>query len=221
MTHTYRNIIIALVVVALIAAAAIAYNVGLSHEEAVEPEPLKEQVVVECRVKSFTDIGILVELSEESAFSTLLVEINNDDLPDRFNVGNYIDVYYDGIIIDASPAKFHIIYDIVQASEETTEQKTYTDWNIPNILIDDLEEEELAAVTTTIQSYLSTASNKTLVDIYSILGSLDVETGVVDAYLCKVKYNDTGVDEWQKIYLLKNVDGYSVIKTEALELMIN
>jgi hypothetical protein len=217
---TSKQIIICLtiaVVVALLAFIGIKFH-QFKFEEREKLRPI-DQIMVEGRIVSLTDIGILVELAESSSFSTLMVEIPNDDLPTRFDVGTYVNIYYDGVIIDASPAKFQIVYDVIQAQGDQTEQKTYSDWNIPNISIDELDQDDLAKVTTTIQSYLSSAGNTTLVSINSLLGSRDSKDDAIEAYLCKVQYNGTTVEEWRVIYVLKQEYDCGVIKVTSLELM--
>jgi hypothetical protein len=216
----YRKpLIFAIVAVFMIALSVfIGVRIGSTSSKNDKEFSQPDQVVVEGRVVSLTDVGILVELSEDSAFSTLMVEIVNDDLPTRFYVGNYINIYYNGVIVDSSPAKFQIIYNIEQAINDTAGQKVYSDWNVPNMKIDDMEESEFAEITTTIQSYLSMASNTSLVEIKSLLGSIDSDEDTIEAYLCVVKYNDAEVKEWKTIYLLREEDGCNVIKTSTLEL---
>ena len=87
-----------------------------AQEEAIVEEDPVEQVVVRATMISRDENGILVELDSDSSFDGMQVYIPDHDGYEYFHQDDYLDIYYNGKIIDQSPARFQKIYKIEKYS---------------------------------------------------------------------------------------------------------
>lgn len=98
---------------------------------------IEPRIISRVIVKTWNDKGIVVTMDSDSQFENLDVQIPLSKLKEKYHVGDYLNITYNGNIIDGPIAEFQKIYDIDIYTTET--QSLYGDWNTNDIM--DINEE--------------------------------------------------------------------------------
>lgn len=119
MTNKVLKIITIVILTAVIIVLTATITAFVIQKNQTGPEIVYyTQILTRGTVKSIDDEGILVEIEDESSFGGLNVHINNTNLKEQYTVGDFLDIYYDGTIIDGTVARFHKIYKIERFRSE-------------------------------------------------------------------------------------------------------
>ena len=90
------------------------------------------KIISRVMVKTWNDKGIVVTMDSDSQFANLDVQIPLSQLKEKYHVGDYLNIIYNGNIIDGPIAEFQKIYDIDIYTTEI--QSLYGDWDTNNML---------------------------------------------------------------------------------------
>ena len=78
-------------------------------------------------VETWNEEGLIAIMEEPSSFEGLKVHVPHKYLTESYEKGDYIDISYDGKIIDKEIAVFHLIYEV--KPHEATNESKYSDWH--------------------------------------------------------------------------------------------
>lgn len=91
----------------------------LQNTEDTKPITTDIQICSLVYVKTYNADGMIVTMDDSSTFAQLDVFIDKNSLTEHYELGDYLNVYYNGIIKDGSPAEFQKVYKVEEYRMES------------------------------------------------------------------------------------------------------
>ena len=185
-----------LLVIAGIIGLTAAVTASVVYKDQQEPEIIYyTQVLTRVSVQSIDEDGILVKIDEDSSFKGLKLHIANKDLSEQYTIGDYLDVYYNGTIIDDTVARFQKVYKVEKFRAENVSPSD--EWVACS---KDLNSAWFQTKVIPLLTKTFNADGNHTIENYQVLAQ-NTKQNETYAVLCRISYSKDNSATWKIVYI--------------------